>query len=255
MFKRGFRIANDSIGFVFSNLDVLKHHLLVLFPIFLVVALGNHMAVMYEYYEASLVAKIFMGYVLSCFTLTWHRVALRGIDETPHSPLDFAGKALAFHAVFFAIFIAMTGIDYGIRVLEANPQFIDNNLALSFAILISALVCFYFLMRFMFALPAQSVGVTLSFKDVWTSSRGQAGALIVNSLYVGFLMVMAITIYIVVMTAINMFVIGDSDISKNMAAGISFFISIPVYVAMFIYAAIEVVALSKLYQDGMRNNA
>jgi hypothetical protein len=254
MIKRSFHVANEAIDFVFSNIHVLKKHLLLLFPAFLLLALVNHYAIMYES-EFVIVIKILMAYLISCFALTWHRVALRGGDEKPHRLLDFSGKAIMFHMVFFAIYIVMSGIDFAMKKLEANPEFIEQNAILSIAALIAAFAAFYFLMRFMFALPAQSVGVTLSFKDVWRSSRGQVGPLILSGLYVGFLMVMAVMIYSVVMSAINMFVIGGAEISKNMAAGVSFFLSVPIYAAMFLYGAVEVTVLSKLYQAGMQNNA
>lgn len=253
--KRAFHVSNDSIRFVFSNLEALKKHMSVIFPLFLVAAFANHYAVVYKKEWAMLALLFVLGYCVSCFFLTWHRVSLRGLDEKPHSPFDLSKGVLKFHFMFFGIFIVLNAINRTMTYLSENPAYIDANLLMAFGSIVPAIIGFVLLFRLMFFLPAQSVGVSLTLKETMKASKGEFGTFLLSSLFLGFAMLVAITIYSVIMASINMFMIGNAHLSQNAVAGISFVLAIPIYAIMFLYAAVEVTALSKLYQHGMQNNA
>src|SRR5688572_18678211 len=138
--KRANSLAHESIRFVFSNKDILKRHLMIIFPLFLGLMLAKHFVVVYKIEWASLVLLLPLSYLTSCFFLTWHRVSLRGPGEKPYNPLDLNGSAIRFHLMFFAIFLSLDGINRVMAYIEKNPAFIDANLGAAIGLVVVAVV-------------------------------------------------------------------------------------------------------------------
>jgi hypothetical protein len=109
--------------------------------------------------------------------------------------------------------------------------------------------------RLMFFLPAQSVGVTLSVPDALRASKGGTVPMILSTILMSLCLGLAITVYMVILFSVLGFAFGDVSIPQPMVAITAMILAMPIYAAIFVFMAMEVTALSKLYQHGMENNA
>jgi hypothetical protein len=254
-----FKLTGQAIGFVRANIGTLKNHLKILLPLFLLVALTNHLGDIYGYDWVNILTAVPLLYIMSCFSLTWHGVALRGADVAPvKNPFKWEKGDGQFHAMFMGIL----GLIYCFSAMAERVTLYlqtHDNQALILAGTLSALIVLcavlWFAVRLMFFLPAQSVGVSLSYAEIKKASKGSMWRFIFGTSLATVAFGIIVSIYLIIVSVIVQATQSNVEVNNLPAALLAFFLSIPVYMAIFFYWATNVTILSRLYRWGMENNA
>lgn len=254
-----FTLAGESKNFVFSNLGVLKEHATILFPIVLVLELINSIGVGFHMQWMPLVTIIPSLVVYACFALSWHRVALVGVDVRPVNPFHLGKADWGFVGIFFALmflpFLIMFvgGFVLGFLAgLGGNP----GKVIFGLAIIPLCIWIIIITLRFSFFLPARSVGVKLSYAEAKRSSKGLLWPFFGSSLLFGLMYLIPLLIYGIIVAAIlgTAALEGNANTMTPSMALVQFIITVPVLAANFILAALNITALSRAYQWGIKNN-
>jgi len=268
------KLVSDAKEFVFSNIDLLKNHLKIIFPLVLLVELVNSVIKAMYVVPAtptsaqvvppvvivvSLVSVLLITYLYACFALSWHRSSLIGPNpDHAVNPLSWDPANKGFLMVFFGMVLLpflvslLVGMGIGIITVSKSP------LLIGIAILAAIVFSVYFLIfliRISFMLPARSVNVQLTMADAKRASRG----LVWKILGAGFVVALGFAVVLFLYTMIAGLTLGmvakDANPSSLMTGLVTFLIGVPIQAVSFVVAAFNVTILSRAYQWGMQNNA
>ena len=253
-----FKLTAHAGEFVFQNKSAFKERLVILFPLFLVMALINHVATFYHEDRIVYLTGLPFLYIISCFSLAWHRVSLRGVDEPVRNPFVWEKGDGKFHAMFIGIMLLVLGFssasEQATLYLEKSPNQVLVVIG-SMASLIVLCAVLYYSVRLMFFLPAKSVGVTLSYEDIKRASKGSMLRFVFSTLLTSVTFILVMSIYLLIVTVVLQASGASGEQTSLSSAFIAFFLSIPLYLSAFFYWAVNVTILSRLYNWGMQNNA
>ena len=250
-------LSGESKNFVFSNLDVLKSHLKIVFPMILLVEIVNQVGYIAEMKIIPFITFLPALVLYACFALSWHRSSLRGADESHAiNPLRLNREDFKFISVFLVLTITpavaalLIGFLFGVMS--------QGGAVMAVLGIVAVLVASFFLIRgmlqFSFLLPARSVGVRISFNEAKQVSKGLLMPLIGAGMIFGLLFTIVLVVYSGVVGMIVMAVSGDAELQGLGLGFIGFILSVPVYMAAFVMTALNITALSRAYQWGMQNN-
>lgn len=254
-----FKLTGHAGKFVRDNMGAFRLQTIQILPWFLVLALVNHIGNVYGRAEVIYITALPFLYLMSCFSMGWHRVSLRGTDSASiKSPLRWEAGDGKFHAMFIGLLLFVLGFS---EMAENVTAYLDmqTNQALvlfgSLSTLIVMVAVLFFSVRLMFFLPAQSVGVTLSYDDIKKASRGSMLRFVLAMVLTSVTFILILSIYLLIVSVILQATGTNEEASSLSSAFVAFFLSIPVYIAMFFYWAVNVTIMSRLYSWGMQNNA
>lgn len=253
-----FDLSGDATHFVFGNWPLLKQSLKITFPLLLGLQIINQAGVGAGFAWMQFVTLLPMLFVYACYALTWHRNCLVAVDPS-HVVNPFHMTKADYK--FTGFFIALTGgltlflVGIGFTLQNVLPQFSQTAvLAGNIACLIGILLAMYVMLRLSFILPAQSVGVTLSLKEIIAASRGMTWPLIGANFIYAILFITGISVYSVIIGMLVSISAGDQDLKGLQFGFIALVSLIPVMLATLVLVALYTTALSKAYRWGMENN-
>ena len=250
-------LSGEAKNFVFSNIDALKSHLKIIFPMILLVEIINQIGYITNITMMPALTLVPALILYASFALGWHRASLRGVEHSPTiNPLRLDREDFKFVGLFFGlttipvIAALLIGFFYGV---------VSRGGGVMAAIgIVAVIVATVFLIRAMlqlsFLLPARSVGVGISFKEARQSSKGLLFPLIGASMIFGLLFTIILVVYSGVVGAVVTFVSGDVEPQGLGLGFVGFILSLPVYISTFVLTALNITALSRAYQWGMQNN-
>lgn len=253
-----FNLVGEAKDFVFSNLDVLKSHLIVIFPFVLLFELINNFGEAFGATWVALLTFIPILYLYGCFALSWHRSSLMGASpDHAVNPLELRPENKGFILLFFGVagLPFLFGILMGAGVGLAS---VGGEIALGIALIIAIPVSIWGiiqLIRISFLLPARSVDVKLSLADARRASRGLIGKIFLSGVVVTFAFSLVIMLYALIVGLVVGIITTGSEPSPLTTGLTMFILGIPMIVAGFVYTAINVTILSRAYQWGIQNNA
>jgi len=258
------QLRQDSWDFVFNNLDSLKTHARYLFPVFLVLGVVDTVIEHYKI-EWAMVATILISiYFTGFFALSWHRFSLIGESENKViNPFELQPEDLSFIKLFFVLSAAPTalvffifgGVAGSVYVFEENPHYILLAVIIGMVLLIGITWLF---LRLAFLLPAKSMRLNIPLNETKVIARGlRLKILWVMTLFTlvsgVVLMIYAITIGLVLISILGL--LGMSSEEPSLSADLlGFILSVPIYIVVIVYAALNITVLSRAYQWGMQNN-
>lgn len=257
-----FGLSAETKDFVFSNLDVLRTHLKIIFPMTLLLLVVEQIGMLtgHEWVRhATIIPKLAL---YAAFALAWHRTSLMGPSEG-HSvhPLHITKDEWKFIAIFLAITlipaVIMGGMS-GAALMVSHTQSKGIAIAVLLGMIVAMIVGSVFLLRLYFILPARSVGVHLTVRDAMKVSKGATWPALGATIIYFMIFLLAATIYSsTVMAVIGMGTEGGDgrNVSDFGVGFIQFLLSIPVLAAMFLLTAMNVTTVSKAYRWGMENNS
>jgi hypothetical protein len=194
-------------------------------------------------------------FLYAVFALRWHRVCLSGEEVVnPYADLVSSKKFILYSlGLSFALTILLGILGSASYVLAAQK----NAFAVlgAFGILVLMAVAIVAFIRVSFLLPAQSVGVSLSVKEAWASSRGLVKPLLGANIIFFLLFSIVMMVYMMVVGIVVYIGSSGKEPDDGQMAAISVFLSIPAHIAGLAVAAACVGVLSKAYQWGMGNNS
>lgn len=253
-----FTLSKDAKDFVFSNLDVLRAHLKIVFPAMLLITVINQIgtATGHKWVEFVTLAPYLALY--AAFALSWHRSSLMGPDKDHAVHPARVGRE---EWMFIGLFMVLTLIP---GLIAASIGFIAGYashalgkaaaIALIIFLITIAMALMIFVLRVYFILPARSVGVKLSVREALKASRGLAWPVFGASIILFIIFMLAVIIYQGTLMVVVGSIAGDVEIDKTNAGILQFFLSIPVLMATFLLTAGNVTVISRAYKWGMENN-
>lgn len=260
-----FTLAGDAKNFVFANLDALKNQAMLLFPMVLVLEFLNSLGRGYDMRWIEALTAIPLILVYACFALSWHRTSLMGPGVSqPVNPFSLEKRDWGFIGVFFGfIFLPfLVGLLYGV-VVGIMVGIADRTVgkAVSVIIVLIAIPIFIWglitLIRLSFLLPARSVGVKLTFAEARRSSKGVLWPLIGTGMVFALMYIIPLLIYGMIVAAIvgvGAMASGAENVTTPSMALVQFIISVPILAVNFLITALNITALSRAYQWGIKNN-
>lgn len=256
-----FALSKQAARFVFSNTEMLAHHLRVVLPLILLCDLaGSFLAVGGEATAISTLGAYALAgaglFLYACFALGWHRASLQGPDKAhERNPFNLQPADWKFIGLFIgvtaALGVAMNAVDYIVEsYLQTAPLTVRLGGGLAALVVIGALLLFFIRASFLF--PAQSVGVSLRWPDTKRAARGMYWPIIGSSIIFALVFTVAFTVYAFVAGFIATVAAGNATGVADIV--IKFIMSAPVSAGWLVIVALCVTALSDAYQWGIQNN-
>lgn len=253
-----FTLSKEAKDFVFSNLDVLRAHLKIVFPAMLLITVINQIGATTGHKWVEFVTLIPYLALYAAFALSWHRSSLMGPDK------DHAVHPARIQKeewIFIGLFMLLTlipGLIAGSIGFAAGffSHLLGKSAAAVLIVLLIAvaMALMIFVLRVYFILPARSVGVKLSIREALKASRGLAWPVLGASIILFIIFMLAVVIYQGTLMVVVGSIAGDVEIDKTNAGILQFFLSIPVLMATFLLTAGNVTVISRAYKWGMENN-
>ncbi len=258
-----FTLAGDCKNFVFSNLGVLKEHAKMIFPAVLLLELINALGNSYGMIWVQLVTVIPVLFLYACFAMSWHRVSLMGVNSArPVNPFQLEKGDLGFVGLFFGFMFlpslaAIPVIAIMVLVAAVLGKF-SEGMAVIFVLITIPFVVWGIIavIRLGFMLPARSVGVKLTFREALRSSQGVLWPLVGTVMLFSLMYLIPLLIYgLVIAMVIGAAALGGSATPMGLGYHLAqFVITVPVLAVNFIFTAMNITALSRAYQWGIKNN-
>lgn len=255
-----FSLSGDAKDFVFGNGPLIKQSLKITLPLVLLIGVLNQVAKMHGQIWAIYALQVPLLYLFACYALTWHRNALVAVDETNVvNPFKTGVKEWKFVGLFVALTgglsLYMSGIMYVTQIVL--PPYGDHvALAGNIAALFLIFGGMYGMMRLSFLLPAQSVGVTLKFKEIIAASRGVVWPVIGTVFIYALLFLISMSAYLAILRVV-IGIVGSGEVVGGEITAIimALIASLPIQSAVLVLVALYTTALSKAYRWGMENNS
>lgn len=250
-------LSADSARYVYAQRGFFYNAMKLYLPVSVILFLMKiyfHEQQMF-YAELALIVPVVLLYAL--YALAWHRHCL--MDEDTGSELSLVPKRKDFEfLMLFLIVIAfftMATKSVGL-MLEQALLFKGTMAGMMFAIgsPLFMFCAFYMFLKVSFALPAQSVGVSLSWKEILSSSKGMVWPLF------GANLIFAMIVFILVLTYLMMLgLIAGMTIGQEKMEPLSFFFIsalsyTPLSAFILFMTAMSVTSLSRAYRWGIENN-
>ncbi len=258
MKPKSFSLSARSARVVLKEKALFWGSLKFVLPAIILIGIAQQSAMAAGFGWAEFAAAPFTMFFYGCFALTWHRHSLIGLDaDNLVNPLRVGKTEIRFILLFAAITLGfslvLAGIIYPLQSIVPK-YFPDYDVAYGIAALILIVVAMIIYIRVSFLLPANSVGVRLSYKDLMRASRGMVAPIIGANLILIMVFAVVVIVYMfAVGTAITL-ATGNVELDKVATIIISTITAIPVHIAAFALVASYIFVLSKAYQWGVQNN-
>lgn len=252
------KLSGDSFKFVFANMRTFRAHLKFVLPFILTFILINQACNTYDIANLQAFIIIPWLFALSFFTLSWHQVSLIGPDiSRAVTPFTLRADDWRFTGLYVIMTGALTLVVKSIQYVSTAilpPYGEDIVFAGDIASFVILSIAIYFYIRSSFLLPAKSQGVTLSLKDAMRASKGLFWPIFATVIIILLILLVTIIFYFLINYMVIGVSTGERAIEPMRATIVSFILSVPLVIAIFLCMAVYTTALSLAYQWGMQNN-